>query len=64
MRDMIELAIEREAELLDTTMEFPEILEVPVFPWRNTQSIRKFSARGISRRRFASGTATPTQYAN
>jgi hypothetical protein len=64
MRDMIEMAIEREAELLDATLEFPEILELPVFPWSNTQSARKFSARGVSRRRFSARPATRTQYVN
>ena len=29
MRDMIELAIERESELLDEVLEFPEIPELP-----------------------------------
>jgi hypothetical protein len=64
MRDMIEMAIERETELLDATLEFPEILELPVFPCGNTQSARKFSSRGVSRRRFAAQPATRPQYLN
>jgi hypothetical protein len=64
MRDMIEMAIEREAELLDATLEFPEILELPVFPWGNTQSARKFSARGLARRRFTAQPTTRPQYVN
>ncbi len=69
MRDMIELAIEREAELLDAMLEFPEIPTPPSFPARHYRSrihsqVRKFSARGTSGRRFTAQTATPTRYAN
>ena len=69
MRDMIELAIEREAELLDAVLEFPEIPEPPYFTTRNYRSrihpqARKFIARGASNRRLASSAATQNGYAN
>jgi len=64
MRDMIEMAIERETELLDATLEFPEILELPVFPWRNIPSLQKFSARGASRRSYTARPGTRRSYAN
>jgi hypothetical protein len=69
MRDIIELAIAREAELLDAVLEFPEALEHPLLRGRNSRSrlhrqIRKFSARGTSQPRFSTRTATPSQYVN
>jgi hypothetical protein len=69
MRDLIELAIEREGELLDAILEFPELPEPPCFTTRNYRSrihpqARKFVARGTSGRRFTAQTATPTRYAN
>ena len=69
MRDIIEIAIEREAELLDAVLESPEIFEHPFFGKPNSQGrlhmqTRTFSARGTSRRRFSTPTTTPLQYAN
>jgi len=67
MRDMIELAIEQEAERLDAVLEFPEILDQPLFPSHNSRGrlnpqTRKFSGRDSSRRRFAARTETPPHY--
>jgi hypothetical protein len=69
MRDIIELAIAREAELLDAVLEFPEIPEHPLLRGRNSRirlhrQTRKFSARGTSQPRFSTRTATPSQYVN
>jgi hypothetical protein len=69
MRDMIEMAIEREAELLDAVLEFPETVEVPAFAWRNSRGrlspeTRKFSARGTSRRRPLAHAAARPSYLN
>jgi hypothetical protein len=69
MRDMIELAIAREAELLDAVLEFPEVLEHPLLRGRNSRGrlhpqTRKFSARGTSQPRFSARAATPSQYTN
>ncbi len=69
MRDIIELAIERESELLDAVLEFPEIPELPSFPARSYRSrihpqARKFAARGISAKHFNTGSSAPNGYAN
>jgi hypothetical protein len=69
MRDLIELAIEREGELLDAVLEFPEIPEPPYFATRNYRSrvypqAHKFAARAASARRFTSATASHPGYAN
>ena len=69
MRDIIELAIEQEAERLDAVLEYSEVFEQPLSPWRNSRDrwhpqTRNFSARGISRRRLSPRTTTPPQYVN
>ena len=68
MRHMIELAIERESELLDAVLEVPEVPEPPYFTTRNYSSrihpqARKFAARAASARPLAT-TATQTGYVN
>lgn len=69
MRHMIELAIERESELLDEVLEFPEIPERPSLLARSYRSrihpqARKFAAHAASARRLATATATQNGYAN
>ncbi len=69
MHYMVELAIEREAEILDAALECPEIFELPPAPWDTSEGrlhphVRKFSARRVSRRRFSARTATQPQYLN
>lgn len=70
MHYMVELAIEREAEILDAVLECPEIFELPPSPWDTSKGrlhshTRKFSGRGTSRRRATTRTITaPSQYAN
>ena len=69
MHYMVELAIEREAEILDEALECPEIFELPPSPWgaskgRVQAPNRQFSARGTSRRRHSTQPATPPQYVN
>jgi len=69
MRDMIELAIEQEAERLDAVLEFPEIFDQRPFPSHNSRGrlnpqTRKFAGRDSSRRRFAVRTETPAHYVN
>jgi len=69
MHYMVELAIEREAEILDAALEFPEFFELPPPPWETSNGrlhphTRRFSARGTSRRRRAARTATQPLYVN
>ena len=54
MRNIVEMAIEREAELLDAMIEFPELLDGPASPWTPSRSrinplTHKFTARGNHR---------------
>ena len=69
MRDIIETAIEREVELLDAILELPGLIEHSLFSARDfygrlRPQTRKFSARGISSRRFSTRTAAAPQYLN
>jgi hypothetical protein len=55
MRNIIEMAIEREAELLDAMIEFPELVDGPTSPWTPSRGrinplTHKFTARGSARR--------------
>ncbi len=56
MHYMVELAIEREAAILDEQLDLSDIFELPPTPWDSTEGrlnshTREFSARGTSRRR-------------
>jgi hypothetical protein len=69
MHYMVELAIEREAEILDAALECPDIFELPPIPWATSKgrlhpNTRKFSARGTSRRHSTAKAATSTGYIN
>ena len=74
MHYMVELAIEREAAILDDQLDLSNILsdfpELPTTPWdsadgRLNSHTRKFAGRGSSRRRATTSTATVRQhYAN
>ncbi len=70
MHYMVELAIEREAAILDEQLDLSDILELPATPWGSTEGrlnshTRKFSARSSSRRRATTSTApTRHHYAN
>ncbi len=70
MHYMVELAIEREAAILDEQLDLFDILELAPTPWDNAEGrlnshTRKFSSRGTARRRAAvrPGPA-PSDYAN
>ena len=70
MHYMVELAIEREAAILDEQLDLSDIFELSPTPWDSTEGrlnshTRKFSARGSSRRRAATSTAPArNNYAN
>lgn len=63
MHYMVELAIEREAEILDEQLDLSDIFELPAAPWANAKGrlnshTSKFSPRGSSRRRSTMRTTT------
>jgi len=67
MRNIVEMAIEREAELLDAMIEFPELLDGPASPWTPSKSrinplTHKFAARSSARRHSALRTAAAPRY--
>ena len=55
MRDLIEIAIAREGELLDAVLETPEPFELPLFEWHTPglRATRTFSARNTSHGRVS-----------
>jgi len=64
MRDMIEMAVEREAERLDAVLEVPEFFQMPILEsdysrvrWHSPAE--QLSARGTPRRRFSTRVAKP-----
>jgi hypothetical protein len=67
MRNIIDMAIEREAALLDAIIESPELVDGPVYPWTPTRTrlnpmTRKFSSRGARRARFTNATESRPRY--
>ena len=70
MHYMVELAIEREAAILDEQLDLSDILELAPAPWDSAEGrlnshTRKFSPRGSSGRRATTSTATTRyHYAN
>ena len=69
MNYIVELAIEREAEILDAALECPEILELAADPWATSKGrlnphTRRFSTRSSSRRRLTARTVTLPHYVN
>ena len=69
MRNIIEMAIEREAEMLDAVIESPALLDGPVYPWTPSRTrlnpmMRKFSARGNRCARLAKATESTPRYLN
>jgi hypothetical protein len=64
---MVEMAIEREAEILDAVLELPEIFEPRTMgsTWdRSNPQTRQFRARGISGRRTTARSTATTRYPN
>jgi hypothetical protein len=69
MRDMIEVAVEREAERLDAVLEVPEFFEVPIlesnhFRVRWHSPAKQLSARATPPRRFSTRVAKPRHHVN
>jgi hypothetical protein len=69
MRNIIEMAIEREAEMLDAIMEFPDLAAGSAYPFSLTKPrlnplTRKFSARGTVRRRNVTRAIESPKYLN
>jgi hypothetical protein len=69
MRNIIDMVIEREAEMLDSVIECPELVDRPAFPWTPTRTrlnpmTCKFSARGTRRARIAKSTDSRPRYLN
>jgi hypothetical protein len=69
MRNIIEMAIEREAEILDAIIESPELVDGPAYSWTPSRTrinpmTRRFSSRGAGRARFAESTQSRPRYLN
>jgi hypothetical protein len=67
MHFIVELAIEREAEILDAALECPEILELAPPPWATSKGrlnphTRRFATRSTSRRSLTSRNVTIPHY--
>jgi len=64
MRNLVEMAIEREAERLDALLESPDVLEAAAYPWspirdRLNPLTHRFMARGTRRRIVAAKAPVP-----
>jgi hypothetical protein len=68
MRNIIEIAIDRETDLLDTIIESPALLDGPAWSWTPVGLMnpltRKFSTRGTSRARIAKDPESKRRYLN
>jgi hypothetical protein len=67
MRDMIEMAIVREGELLDAVLEAPEPFELPLFEWQTTvgfRAMRTFAVRNTSQGRVSVRATRSSRHSN